>query len=63
MPPLDHAAAPATTPALRQIRQLPGPFALPIIGNAMQVRLPRIHRDVEGWVRRYGPFMLSLIHI
>ena len=55
MPPLDHAAAPATT--LRQIRQLPGPFALPIIGNAMQVRLPRIHRDVEGWVRRYGPFM------
>ena len=57
MPPLDHAAAPAATTALRQIRQLPGPFALPIVGNALQVKLPRIHRDVEGWVRRYGPFM------
>ena len=57
MPPLDHVTAPAPAATLRQIRQLPGPFALPIIGNAMQVRLPRIHRDVEGWVRRYGPFM------
>ena len=60
MPPLDRAAAPsAPAPATpqRQIRQLPGPFALPIVGNALQVRLPRIHRDVEGWVRRYGPLM------
>ena len=60
MPPLDHTAAPAATAQLRQlrqIRQLPGPFALPILGNSLQLRVPRIHRDVEGWVRRYGPFM------
>jgi len=60
MPPLDHTAAPAATGQLRQlrqIRQLPGPIALPILGNSLQLRVPRIHRDVEGWVRRYGPFM------
>lgn len=57
MPPLAHATTPAAMRTLRQIRQLPGPFALPILGNSLQLRVPRIHRDVEGWVRRYGPFM------
>jgi len=60
MPPLDQAAvpaAPAMPRTLRQIRHLPGPLALPFFGNSFQLKLPRIHRDVEGWVRRYGPFM------
>ena len=60
MPPLDHTAAPeapAVPRILRQIRHLPGPFALPVLGNSFQLKLHRIHRDVEGWVRHYGPFM------
>lgn len=57
MPPLDHRATPPAARPLRQIRQLPGPFALPLLGNSLQLRVPRIHRDVEGWVRRYGPLM------
>ena len=60
MPPLDHTAMPAPAgikQPLRQIRHLPGPLALPFFGNSFQLKLPRIHRDVEGWVSRYGPYM------
>ena len=57
MPPLDHSTTPSTVRPLRQIRQLPGPFALPLLGNTRQLTLSRIHRDMEDWARRYGPFM------
>lgn len=40
--------------ALRSIDELPGPPGLPWVGNILQVSLPRIHRDVEAWARRYG---------
>ena len=26
----------------------------PLLGNLLQVKLNRIHRDVEGWCRQYG---------
>ncbi|RZI84260.1 MAG: cytochrome P450 [Rubrivivax sp.] len=47
---LDHAG-----PALRRLDQLPGPRALPLIGNAHQVDRPRIHQDIERWAKQYGP--------
>ncbi len=42
-------------PALRQIKNLPGPRAWPLVGNALQVKVSRIHRDMEQWCQRYGP--------
>jgi cytochrome P450 len=42
--------------APRQISELPGPRGLPILGNATQLKLDRIHLDVEQWAREFGPF-------
>jgi cytochrome P450 len=41
---------------LREIRELPGPRGLPVVGNLRQVRLAHVHQDVEAWARRYGPY-------
>ena len=49
------AAATTSAPALRQIKNLPGPRAWPLVGNALQVKVSRIHRDMEQWCLRYGP--------
>jgi len=43
------------TAATRQITDLPGPRGIPVLGNLLQVRLARIHLDVEKWGREYGP--------
>src|SRR6185436_19587503 len=37
------------------IAELPGPRALPGIGNAHQLRPDRMHVMIEQWGRRYGP--------
>ena len=42
-------------PTLRQIRDLPAPRGLPLLGNALQVTPSRIHQDVERWAREFGP--------
>lgn len=41
--------------APRDIDQLPGPAAWPLLGNLPQLRPLRIHQDVEAWSRVYGP--------
>ncbi|HAT33305.1 MAG TPA: cytochrome P450 [Janthinobacterium sp.] len=54
MPSTNAPAAGAERP-LRRIRSLPGPFALPFVGSALQLTRQRVHQDFERWCRRYGP--------
>ena len=43
------------TRPLRRLQDLPGPRAWPLLGNTLQVKPPRIHRDVEAWADAFGP--------
>ena len=43
-------------PALRQIKDLPGPRALPLVGNMLQLDRLRVHQTIERWGREYGSF-------
>jgi cytochrome P450 len=40
---------------LRQLKDLPGPRGMPLLGNTLQVKPPRIHLDVEAWAAEFGP--------
>ena len=50
------APPPPGSAALRQVKDLPGPRGLPLLGNLHQVELARVHQSVEQWSRQYGPF-------
>jgi cytochrome P450 len=40
----------------RQIRDLPSPPGLPILGNALQIDSTRLHLIAEAWSRKYGEY-------
>lgn len=44
----------AITPTPRQFKDLPGPRPWPLVGNVLQVKLSRLHQDVEAWAQQYG---------
>ncbi len=44
-----------TSPALRHIKDLPGPRGVPFFGNSFQVNRAQIHQDIEHWADEYGP--------
>jgi cytochrome P450 len=50
------ARAPAAAPVLRQIDALPGPRGLPVVGNLLQLDMPRLHQQLEAWCGEFGPF-------
>jgi len=39
----------------RRLADLPGPSRLPLLGNALQIDLPRLHIQLEDWSREHGP--------
>lgn len=54
---LDILDKPAQLPrVLRQYDELPGPRGIPVLGNALQIKAPRFHQQLEHWCREYGPF-------
>jgi cytochrome P450 len=45
-----------TEPALRSYEDLPGPRGWPLLGNALQMKGPQVHLQLERWCREFGPY-------
>jgi cytochrome P450/nitrite reductase/ring-hydroxylating ferredoxin subunit len=41
--------------ARRSLSQLPGPRGLPLLGNSLQLDMPRFHLVLEQWCEMFGP--------
>lgn len=42
--------------ALRRYEDLPGPRGIPVFGSALSIKAPAMHRQLEQWSQRYGPY-------
>ena len=40
--------------AVRTLSDLPSPRGLPLLGNAFQLDLPRLHLVLEEWAEKFG---------
>lgn len=45
----------AASAAALQLSDLPGPRGWPVLGNALQIDLPRFHQQMERWAAEFGP--------
>jgi len=41
---------------IRSYEDLPGPRGLPLLGNALQMKGPQVHLQLERWCREFGPY-------
>jgi cytochrome P450 len=45
-----------TEATLRSYEDLPGPRGWPLLGNALQMKGPQVHLQLERWCREFGPY-------
>jgi cytochrome P450 len=46
----------ASPVVLRTVSALPGPKGIPIFGNALQIKINRLHLQMEDWAKEFGPY-------
>ncbi len=52
---MDVNTEPALTIGAKRIADLNGPRGWPVLGNLLQLDIPRFHAQFEGWAKVYGP--------
>jgi cytochrome P450/nitrite reductase/ring-hydroxylating ferredoxin subunit len=48
-------SAPHKTAPTRSLDELPGPRALPLIGNLHRIDATKVHLNLQAWAEQYGP--------
>jgi cytochrome P450 len=52
---MDVKTEPAPSITAKRIADLDGPRRWPVLGNLLQLDIPRFHAQLEGWAKIYGP--------